>query len=115
MSELIGEVQLRNPRRIFREGGNYRVEEIGTKEQIYSKQIKDEVVEYLCNKLLGCQVTSEEAANALKPVCNRFNLPYTYGKQLNYYAQEVLVVLVALGKAGVKKEGRRYWYTIWHC
>jgi hypothetical protein len=115
LSELIGEVQLRNLRRIFREGGNYRVEQIGTREQIYSKQIKNEVVEYLRNKLLNCQVTSEEAANALKPVCNRFNLPYTYGDQLNYYAQEVLVVLVALGKAGIKKKGRGYLYSIWHC
>ncbi len=112
MSELIGEVQLRNPRRVYREGANYRVEQIGTREQIYSKQVKDEVVEYLCKKLVGCQVTSEEAADVLKPVCNRFNLPYTYGEQLKYYAQEVLVVLVALGKAGVKKERRRYWYTI---
>lgn len=114
MSEFIGEVQLRNLHRVYREEENYRVDGIGTRQQIYSKQIKSDVAEYLCSKLIGHKVTSAEAADVLRSVVEQFNLPYNYGHNLSYYAQEVLVVLVALGKAGVKKEGRGYLYTIWH-
>jgi len=42
----------------------------------------------------------------------RFGLAYTYGDQVRYSAQAVLLVLVASGQASVEKEGRSYVYHI---
>jgi hypothetical protein len=47
-----------------------------------------------------------------EPKAAEFNLPYHYGHQLGYYAQDVLLILVALDKATMTKEGRRYIYTV---
>jgi hypothetical protein len=42
----------------------------------------------------------------------RFGLSYTYGDQVRYSAQNVLLVLVALGRASVDKDGRSYVYYV---
>jgi hypothetical protein len=112
--KFIGQVELRNHRRVYYQNDSYRVEQINpTREQVtYSYDIPDKAVDYLYNQLNGCIVTPEEASTVLKPVAKNLNLPFTCGHKLDYYAQEVLVVLVALGKASLSKEGRRYFYTI---
>jgi hypothetical protein len=48
----------------------------------------------------------------LRPVAARFGLAYTYGDKVRYSAQAVLLVLVASGRASVKKVGRAYEYRI---
>jgi hypothetical protein len=117
LSEFIGEVDLRNCHRVYREGADYRVDQVNeSREQVvYSYTIPAEAVKYLCSQLKGRRVTKKEGAAVLKPVANRFNLPFNDDWKLDYYAQEVLVVLVALGQAWVNKEGRGYFYTIWRC
>lgn len=114
MIKFIGQVELRNSRRVYYQDDSYRVEQINpNREQVtYSYDIPDKAVEYLYNQLKGCKVTPEDASTVLKPVAKNFNLPYNYGQKLDYYAQEALVVLVALGKAILTKEGRAYFYTI---
>lgn len=69
-------------------------------------------MEYLYNELKGRKVTPKDASTVLAPVAKNLNLPFTYGHQLDFYAQEVLVVLVALGQASLSKEGRAYFYII---
>ena len=112
--KFIGQVELRNSHRVYYQQDSYRVEQINqNREQVtYSYDIPDKAVEYLYNQLKGCKVTPEDASTVLKPVAKNFNLPYKYGHKLDYYAQEVLVVLVALGQAILTKEGRAYFYTI---
>jgi hypothetical protein len=111
---FIGQVELRNSHRVYYQEDSYRVEQINpNREQVtYSYDIPDKAVEYLYNQLKGRKVTPEDASTVLKPVAKNLNLPYTYGHKLDYYAQEALVVLVALGKASLTKEGRAYFYTI---
>ncbi len=114
MIKFIGQVELRNHRRVYYQEDSYRVEQINpNREQVtYSYDIPDKAVEYLYNQLKGCKVTPEDASTILKPVAKSLNLPFNYGHKLDYYAQEALVVLVALGKASLSKEGRGYFYTI---
>ncbi|MEG4803135.1 hypothetical protein QUB63_25000 [Microcoleus sp. ARI1-B5] len=114
MIKFIGQVELRNHRRIYYQEDYYRVEQVNPRKEqkTYSDDIPDKVVEYLYNQLKGRKVTPEDASTVLKPVANNLNLPYTYGHKLDFYAQEVLVVLVALSKASLTKEGRAYFYTI---
>lgn len=111
MIKFIGQVELRNSRRVYYQEDSYRVEQINQK-KTYSCDIPDKAVEYLYNKLKGHKVTPKDASTVLDPVAKNFNLPYTDDWQLDYYAQEALVVLLALGKASLSKEGRRYFYTI---
>ncbi|MEG4319879.1 MULTISPECIES: hypothetical protein [unclassified Microcoleus] len=114
MIKFIGQVELRNSRRVYYLEDFYRVEQVNpNREQVtYSYDIPDKAVEYLYNQLKGRKVRTKDASTVLKPVANELNLPYSDSHQLDYYAQEVLVVLVALGKASLSKEGRGYFYTI---
>ncbi|NJM61234.1 MAG: hypothetical protein HC849_15150 [Oscillatoriales cyanobacterium RU_3_3] len=114
MINFIGEVELRNHRRVYYVEKFYRVEQVklNKEQKTYSCDIPDKVVEYLYNKLKGRKVRPQDASTVLKPVAKNLNLPYTDDWQLDYYAQEALVVLVALGKASLTQEGRAYFYTI---
>ncbi len=111
---FIGQVELRNSHRVYYQEDSYRVEQINpNREQVtYSYDIPDKAVEYLYNQLKGRKVTPKDAATVLQPVAKNLNLPYNSGHQIGYYTQEALVVLVALGKASITKEGRAYFYTI---
>lgn len=111
MIKFIGQVELRNSHRVYYLEDSYRVEQINPK-KTYSYDIPDKAVEYLYNKLKGRKVTPKDASTVFNPVAKNFNLPFTYGHQLDFYAQEVLVVLVALGQASLSKEGRAYFYII---
>jgi len=112
--KFLGQVQLRNRRRVYYQENSYRVEQVNpNREQVtYSYDIPDKAVEYLYNELKGYKVTKEDASNVLKPVAKNLKLPFTYGHKLDFYAQEILVVLVALGKARLSQEGRAFFYTI---
>lgn len=111
MKTLIKEVNLRNCHRVYQDNHDYQVEQISNKVS-YSYSISRQVVDYLFNQLQGSQVDVKEAVNILKPVANKLNLPFTYGYKLEYYTQEILVVLVAINKASVEKEGKKYLYYI---
>lgn len=114
MIKFIGQVELRNCHVVYYLEDYYRVEQVNPRKEqkTYSDDIPDQAVEYLYNQLKGRKVTPEDASTVLKPVAKNLNLPYTHGHKLDYYAQEALVVLVALGKASLTKEGRAYFYTI---
>lgn len=112
--KFIGQVELRNSHRVYYQEDSYRVEQINpNREKVtYSYDIPDKAVEYLYNQLKGRKVTPKDATTVLQPVANNLNLPYNSDRKLDYYAQEALVVLVALRKASLTKEGRAFFYTI---
>ncbi len=74
--KFIGQVELRNSRRVYYQEDSYRVEQINQK-KTYSCDIPDKAVEYLYNKLKGHKVTPKDAFTVLDPVAKNFNLPYT--------------------------------------
>ena len=112
MSEFLKTIELRNRRDIYRDGSEFLIVQKDRRGREYSQSIPPFVVDYLFPQLKGKRVIREDAQEILEPKAAEFNLPYHYGHQLGYYAQDVLLVLVALGKATMTKEGRRYLYSI---
>jgi 3-methyladenine DNA glycosylase/8-oxoguanine DNA glycosylase len=99
---------------VYREGEDYQVDTINDKQptKVYTQQIPHRVVEFLYSEIRGQQVTRKDAASLLAKVVRKFGLPYTHGYKLGYYAQEILIVLISLERATLKKEGKRYLYTV---
>ena len=69
-------------------------------------------VSYLRVRRQGRRTTAEQAGRTIATKAESSGSSYTYGDRLRYSAQNVLVVLVALGAATVTKEGRTYVYAI---
>ena len=112
MRRTIGRVTLRNEYRVDEDGDSYLVEGENLRGQRYECEVRPEAVSYLRDKMAGRRVTAEQAGTALKPVAERFKLPYTYGDRMRYSGQYVLVAAVALGHATVAKEGRTFVYSV---
>lgn len=95
MRRLIGEVLLRDRHRVYRDGEDFQVDTINDKRPsiIYNATIRGIAVEFLYSKAKGQQITVKEATTILSEVARKFQLPYTYGSKLYYYAERVLLVL----------------------
>lgn len=98
---------------LLRTDGNYSVVGIDRHGTRHEDRISAETADWLRDRLRGREVGKDEAAETLRPAAQRLNLPFTYGAKLAYYAQKVLLVLVARKEAGIGKVGRRYVYTIY--
>jgi len=109
--EFIGEVQLRNQRRVFSEGGNFVVEQLDRHGGSHLEPVTGEVVSWLHNVLRGRTVTRLEVADVLsRPGAP--DLPYYGGFKFGFFAQEAMVVLVALDIASIRKVGNRFEYSV---
>jgi hypothetical protein len=109
--ELLLEVELRNPRRVFRDGNSLLVEQTDPHGTKHTDTIPIQLAESLRDALRGQTVNAEEAAEVLRRL-DHDDCPYHYGHKLRYFAQEVLISLVALEKAEFWKEGRKYFYCV---
>ena len=105
-------MNLRNLYRVYEEGESYVVAGENSRGQRYECKVRREAISYLRDRMGGRRVNAEQAGAALRPVADRFKLPYTYGDRLRYSGQYVLVAAVALGHATVVKEGRSYVYFV---
>ncbi|MCD6053570.1 MAG: hypothetical protein K0Q96_762 [Rubrobacteraceae bacterium] len=105
-------IHLRNPYEVYQRGDSYRVVGYSPSGQDHTHRVVGEAVRYLSDKLRRRSVTASEAAEIIRPMAARFGLTYTYGNQVKYSAQSVLLVLVALGRASVEKDGRSFVYHI---
>lgn len=112
MKKFIGEIQLRNSRRIYSEGEIFIVEQTDKNGRITTEKIDVKIVNSLRRVLKGKTVSVKEAFETLSTIKGMI-LPYNHGYKLSYYAQDILIVLVALERASVEKVGRAYYYTIY--
>jgi hypothetical protein len=112
MAEFLKAIQLRNPRAIYRDEEGFVVEQDDPRGRKYSSTIPIFIVDYVYAHLKGKRVIVEDAEELLAPKAAEFSLPYRGGYKLQFYAQDVLLVLVALDKAKLIKDGRRYLYDI---
>jgi hypothetical protein len=112
MPEFLATIPLRNKRTVYRDGRDFVVEQEDSNGHKHSRSIPAFVVDFLHAELKGRRAIVEDAQELLAPKAPSFNLPYDHGHQLRYYAQEVLVVLAALGKAKITKDGRRFLYDV---
>jgi hypothetical protein len=110
--DLTGEVRLaRRTYRVFSDGDLYLVRSLKPGATTFEEEIASSVVLWLEERLKGRRVDKDEAAGVLKTRSATLSIPYQ-GYKLAFYAQAVLVILVALGKAAVEVEGRRYFYRL---
>ncbi len=109
---LLDRIHLRNPYEVYQRGDSYRVVGYSSSGQDHRHRVTGEAVRYLGDRLRRRSVTASQAAELLRPMAARFGLSYTYGDQVRYSAQNVLLVLVALGRANVDKDGRSYVYYL---
>lgn len=108
----IATIQLRNEHRVYkRADGNYFVESEDRHGAHHGQDVSSDVVDWLALNLAGAITNSERAADLLEWSAD-LDLPYTYGHKLRYFAQDVLLVLVATGRATMAQEGRGFTYRI---
>ena len=110
--ELLAEIKLRNAYRIYEEGNGYVVESEDKHGRVYQERVTNETATYLQDSCRGRVVTCEEAASCLERAAASLRLAYTYGYKLQFYTQNVLLVLVARGDAHAEKVGRAYHYEV---
>jgi hypothetical protein len=110
--EFVGSLELRNPRNVFRDGDWYFVEATDRNGKAYTERIPLAAVARVSDALKGRTAVVEDAVGVVSECASELSLPYTHGYKLHYYAQDILLVLVATGRASLKRKGRRFHYRI---
>jgi hypothetical protein len=112
-TEPILTIRLRNTHRVYRDGrGGYLVEQEDAHGVQHTQRVSQEATDWLGSHLAGSVTTRQEAAELLETVAQDLQLPFSYGYKLGYYAQDILLTLVAEGRATVDKVGRGFEYRI---
>ena len=106
----IGTVRLRNEYHVDRRADVYRIRSFTARDAQFGQDVDGKVLRYLASALSGQTVTVEDTEKELTH--SGLKLPYQYGYKLHFFAQEVLVALVASGQASHKRVGRRFEYYI---
>ena len=112
MPQLIDTIKLRNKREVYELDSGYRVDQVDSHGEKHQRRIPDRVADFCAEQFSGQEVTVPEAKKILQPHAERLGLPYTYGHKLKFYAQSVLLALVATGRATMRKEGNQYHYAV---
>lgn len=110
--QLIATIKLRNERRIYVDGNDYWVVHIDGKKNEHITRISEIIVQKFYSLCRSEQITATAAADRLELHAANMKLPCHYGWKLKFYALDVLVVLVALGKASCKKVGREFLFHL---
>ena len=106
----IGTVTLRKEYYVERCKDVFRVRSDTPERAEFGQEVEGSVMRYVAKALEGQTVTVDEAQEVLRN--SELQLPYQYGHKQRYYAQNVLVALVADGKASHTKVGRRFEYHL---
>jgi hypothetical protein len=112
MPQLIDTIKLRNKREVYELADGYRVDHVDAHGTKHQRRIPDQVANFCAEEFSGRELTVEEAKKLLQPHAQHLDLPYTYGYKLKFYAQKVLIVLVASGRVTMRKKGNRYLYAV---
>ncbi len=110
--ELIAKVEVRNERHVYADGGNYVVAHIDSKGMEHRTSIPAAAVNHLHDLCRGQTVTMAEVGERVAAFAKQYRLPYHYGYKLDHYALEMLVIMVAEGRAEHWKEGRGFFFSV---
>lgn len=112
MRQPIGEVELRNTYRVYRDGRRYIVEADNGRQQ-FVYHVPRRTVDRFYAMINGQTVTVNDLL-AREQLLRHRGLElesYSGGYKLRYELQNLLVILVALGHATLEKHGREFVYT----
>lgn len=105
-AERIGDVKLaRRTYEVYRRGNEFVVRSSGSRGQAFEETVARETVEWSRDHLRGKRVHADDAESLLERNRARLALPYDGGHKLHYYAQDILVILTALGEARLDRDG----------
>jgi hypothetical protein len=110
--ELLQEIKLRNKHLVYTDGHDFRVVSVKEQGVEHTRVIPSENIERLAELSHGKTLTPPQATMLFGAYCSDLDLPYTFGHQLKYYVQDMLLVLVATERAKMSKEGRGYVYHV---
>ena len=106
----IGVVTLRRTYHVDREADTFHIWSATERGADFGQTVEGKIVRYLANALQGQTVTVPEAETALRK--SGIKLPYRYGYKLHFFAQTVLIALVANGNASHRRVGQGFEYDI---
>jgi hypothetical protein len=110
---LLHEETLRNTYQVYEEAeGGFTVESTDRKGATHAQHVEEATVEWLQEQLRGKRVSKDEAGNILATASLSAKVPFGPGWRINFFAQAVLLVLVALREASVAQEGSSFRYTV---
>jgi len=112
MSNLVGVVELRNRRCVFSYGDAFRIESRNWRGSLHVTEIPSIIVDAIGRSFAGMTVTVEQVAPLAGRLAAEHGLPYWYGHKRRFFAQDGLLVLVALDRATHEKAGRGWRYTV---
>ena len=110
--DFLQEITLRNKHIVYRDKDNFRVAQIKESGEEHAHSILSENIERLMQLCHGKTMTVQQANALFGANCSDLDLPYTYGYKLRYYVQDMLLILVATGKATMSKKGKAYIYHV---
>jgi len=112
MAKYIASVTIRNMRRVYSDGTTFIVAHIDSRGVEHTYGLPSPAVDRLYALTQGETLTKDEAADRLEPFADQLHLTYQYGWKLSFLVLEMLVVLVALGKATIAKRGNSYYFAV---
>lgn len=114
LKEFVGKVRLRNWHYVYRDTECFVVKQTkpdGTKRP-EETCIPSDAIDHLYELCRGKKISPQTAKNYVSDFAQEYDLPYTYGHKLGFYAQEMLVVLVATGRAHEIQKGKEFEYQV---
>jgi hypothetical protein len=112
MRRLLDRFNLRNPHFVYETDSGFEVTQIDSHGVEYNYKVSQKAADLLCALCKGTWVTSKQAGQKIAPYAENLALPYHYEPKLSYYTQEILLVLVATGRATIRKAGRGFEYQV---
>ncbi len=114
MRQYIGKVTLIGTRFIYKYDDVYEIE-YTKNENTMIRKIENSFIQHVYKISKGKVLDVKKAIQLLNTSPKEISLPYEYGHKQQYYIQDILIVLVAIGCAIISKEGQKYIYTIVDC
>jgi len=112
MAKYIASVTIKNMRRVYSDGTTFIVAHIDSRGVEHTYELPSPAVDRLYALTQGETLTKDEAADRLEPFAGQLHLTYQRGWKLCFLVLEMLVVLVALGKATIAKRGNSYYFAV---
>lgn len=111
---LIGEVRLRNSYFVYASANDYTVVALDRHGDRHEQTFEFESVDFVADLLDGEEVTVDQALNTIEPLVDErvIQFPFTYGYKLRFYLQSILIILVATGRAELRRDRRAFIYRI---
>lgn len=109
--KLIGKIKLRNEYEVYKEMNTIVIRnKIGKGTDISERRVEIKLIEKVYDILKNKSISIKEACSILKRY--RLGFKYSYGYKFQFEVQDILISLVALDRGTLRKEDRKYVYSI---